>query len=200
MTSCKFSATLAALLGALAANAASAQTYTLNFDTDFSGNKIAGGGSPYGTLVSDAYTIPGVRFNSNDYIYSGGAGGTTSGVNFASGLGDLAPFEIVFTKPQDRVSAFNITNSEYTLTAYDAANNTLGAITTSTDFEKTTLAFPGDISKIIFTATNTAGFGFGYGFDDLSFSSAAVPEPGSLALLAGVMATGGALLLRRKRK
>ena len=194
---CKPSLALAALLGALAAGSASATTFTLNFDTDFNGKAIPGGGSPYGTLVSDAYTIPGVTFNSNDYIYTGGAGGTTSGVNFASGLGDLAPFEIDFATPQDRISAFNITNSEYTLTAYDAANNVIGAVTTSTDFEQTTLTGPHDIARVIFTATNTAGFGFGYGFDDLTVTS--VPEPGCLTLLAGFVATGGGLLLRRKR-
>ena len=197
----KPSLALVALLGALAAGSASAQTYTLNFDTDFSGKAIPGGGSPYGTRVSGAYTIPGVTFDGvNDYIYSAASGGTTSGRNFASGLGDLAPFEIDFANPQDFVSAFNITNSEYTLSAYDAKGGLLSSVVTSTDFEKTTVSAPGAIAKVIFTATNTAGFGFGYGFDDLTISAAAVPEPGSVALFVGFVVSGGSLLLRRKRR
>ncbi len=185
------------LLSVLASVSASAQTYTLNFDTDFAGNAIPGGGAPYGTLASDAYSIPGVLFNSNDYIYTAGAGGTLSGSNFASGLGDLAPFEIDFAVPQSNVTAFNIANSEYTLSAYGVNGSLLSSVVTSTDFEQTTLSGSNDIAKIIFTATNTAGFGFGYGFDNLTFTT--VPEPGSAALLACFALTGSTWLLRRKR-
>ncbi len=206
MTICKPSLALAALLGVLAAGSASAnsayyngsfQYLTLDFDRTFSGAAIGSYGAPYGPLVSDVYATPGITFTGDDYIYPGGTGGQSSGPNFASGLGDLAPFEIDFAKPQSFVSAVNITNSEYTLTAYDAANNVLGSVTTSTDFETTALASPNAISKVIFTATNTAGFGFGYGFDNLTVTN--VPEPGGRALLAGFAMTGGSLLLRRRK-
>lgn len=177
------------------ARCASAQSVQLNFDTDLNGNPISSG-----TLVSNAYSIPGVTFTADDYIYAGSPGGQESDPNYASGLGDLATFEIDFATPQSYVSSFNTTNSEYTLQVYDSSSNLLGSVVATNDFQYTFLQYPGDISTVTFTATNTAGYGYGYGFDNLSFGTTPItPEPGSLAMFAGMALSGVSFVVRRKR-
>lgn len=102
------------------------------------------------------------------------------------------PISILFNTPVTQVSGFFTYSTGLTLAAYDAANVTLGGV--SSAFSKNTalsgdagssanevlaLAFASGISKLTITGSPLGG---SFTLDDLSFSP--VPEPNTAVLLA----------------
>ena len=163
-------AALLVLLGSLLNAPAQAQTYFLNFDTDFNGNAIANN-----TPVSAAYSIPGITFSANSIILTGG-GGVSSQPNFASGTPLYnGVFGIDFASSASSVSAINVSNSDFTLTAFDASNNVIGTSHVSNFLQQASVNAPG-IKKVTFSTQSQ------YGIDDLRIQL--VPEGDSMAMLA----------------
>lgn len=179
---------LAALAVVLSAAPASAAVVFLNFDVDFNGNPLAGG-----TLLNAAYPSPDFTFGADDAVRAGG-GGVRSQPNFATGnpVDFTSPLDltIVFPNLANSISAFNVTNSSYTLTAYDAANNPLGSQSCATFLCETVVNFPNQIARVQFTTD------FQYGIDDLTIDYTAVPEPVSLFLVSSGLV---GMAVRRRR-
>jgi hypothetical protein len=175
---------------ALFATPAGAATITLNFDTDFNGIAIANG-----TPINTAYPSADFTFEADDTILLGG-GGVMSQPNFATGNGSnfFSPLQVTFSSGLgNAVSAFNVTNSSYTLSAYDSASNLLGTASCGSFPCSTTLTFPNQIAYARFTTQSQ------YGIDDLTLDYNAVPEPGSLFLLGSGAALLAASRARRRR-
>jgi hypothetical protein len=155
---------------------AQAAPITINFDTDVNGAVVVNG-----ALLNSAYSGLGATFNSTARVVVGG-GGVTSQPNFATGgATDLTtPLELVFDTFASSVGAANVFASSFTLTAFDINGNVLGSVN-SIDFPgAVSLSGLGDIKSATFSTTNQ------YGIDDLTFdtvTTAAVPEPGSIALV-----------------
>jgi hypothetical protein len=174
------------LLVAASATSASAAPILLNFDTDLGGNPLAGG-----TSLNAAYPGLGVTFSNNAVIVVGG-GGVPSQPNFAAATPLYTGLlELIFDGVTDFVSAENVTNSSWTMTAYDVNNNVLGTQFVSNFPQTASISTPG-IHRVTFT-TN-----FQYGIDNLSFNAPTVPEPATMAVF-GLMALGAFGLKRRTK-
>ena len=173
----------------LLSNVVHAAPTTLNFD-DVSG----------GTLLNTAYAGLGVTFNSTATVIAGG-GGVTSQPNFASGSGNTrTTLEFVFENYGTSIAAYNVTQSSFTLSAYDASGLLLGSGTTS-DFGPRGFVALTNIGQIKSARFTSSGL---YGIDDLSFEAvprAEVPEPGSLALLGlGILSFASSWRKRKTNK
>lgn len=171
---------------ALVGTAAYAAPITLNFDD-----------VPDETLLNTAYSGLGVTFNATASVFLGG-GGVISQPNFASGSGSFStPLDIVFDNYGNSISAFNVTNSSFTLSAYDANWTLLGSGSTS-DFGPTGFVSLSNIGQIKYARFTSDSL---FGIDDLSFDAveaADVPEPATLAsLMLGLGLIGG---LRRRKQ
>jgi hypothetical protein len=171
---------------ALFGNIACAAPTTLTFDD-----------AAAGTSLNAAYAGLGVTFNDTATVIAGG-GGVTSQPNFASGSANTrASLELVFDLYATSITAYNVTLSSFTLSAYDSHGLLLGSGSTS-DFGPrgfVSLTNIGQIKSARFTSTGL------YGIDDLSFDAAStgeVPEPASFALVGiGILGFAGSW---RKRK
>lgn len=148
-------------------------------------------------MLNAAYGGLGVAFNATATVVRGG-GGVTSQPNFASGSADyLTTLEIVFDNYGNSIGAYNVSNSSFTLSAYDANGVLLGSGMTS-DFGPTgfvSLSNVGQIKYARFTSNVL------YGIDDLSFDAVAstnVPEPATVASL--VLGLGLMAGLRRRKQ
>ena len=162
---------------ALSVSPAAAATIFMNFDVDFNGNPIADG-----TLLNTAYAHPDFTFGADDVVRRTG-GGVRSQPNLATGsinnFGSPLDLDIVFPNLANTISAWNVTNSAYTFSVYDSANNLLGTSSCAAFPCRTSLTFLDQIGRAVFTTTNQ------YGIDDLfiDYNAAQVPEPASLLLL-----------------
>jgi hypothetical protein len=171
---------------ALIGTGAQATPITLNFDDVASG-----------TLLNAAYGGLGVTFNATATVVRSGDG-VTSQPNFASGSADYSTtLEIVFDNYGNSIKAYNVTNSSFTLRAYDA-NGTLLSSGMTSDFGPTGFVSLSNIGQIKYARFTSTGL---YGIDDLSFDAVAttnVPEPATLASL--VLGLGLMAGLRRRKQ
>jgi hypothetical protein len=204
-------ATLTALAGI-----ANAQTYTMDFDTDASGNPIASG-----TTISSEYAAWGVSFSNTG---RSGPSGITPGQNWATntslritntdigGLGgpqtgnllhsfngwlseDGDPYIVVsFANPIDSISVKFLgvaTLNRSGFIAYDASNNPIATSATATGGISTvSMSGVGNISSIIITPGD---FNDWVGVDDITFNT--VPTPAAAGLLGLATVAAG----RRRR-
>jgi len=128
-----------------------------------------------------------------------------SGHNVA--FDDGGPLSIVFSTAQQSVGGFFTYLEPLTLTAFDAAHNSLGSVHSafstnlalsgvpgSTPNEHLELDFAGGITSVIITADP---LGSSFTLDDLNISP--VPEPSTLLLLGGSLAATLTWMRRRRR-
>lgn len=174
---------------ALFSNLVQAAPVTLHFDD------VAAG-----TLLNTAYAGLGVTFNNTAMVLAGG-GGVTSQPNFASGSGNTrTPLELVFDNYGTSISAYNVTQSAFTMSAYDANGLLLGSGSTS-DFGPRGFVALENIGRIKFARFTSSAL---YGIDDLSFEAISlgeVPEPESLALLGlGIICFAGSWRKRNAKR
>lgn len=178
-----------AMAAMLLAATGQVQAATLNFDTDLGGNALT-----HLTPLNTAYPLPELTFSSNAVIHASG-GGVPSQPNFA-GSNDFSGSPIIVTFSAgfigNSIGAQNVSFSNWTLTAYDDSNNSLGSVSNmSFPGGASILSFAGLIRSARFTSSTP---GADFGIDNLTFDasrvrSPTVPEPTSLAL-AGFRCTG----------
>jgi len=198
---------IAALFFAVTTLAAgSASATVIDFDTLPGGGALARGTdltSQYSSLgvtfraIEASATVPSVVSN-EDY---GGAWNVTSNIwtNCSSddcSAGSRADaLEILFAAPVSGVSWLtqSFGSLSVTFNAYDSGGGLLESVVRTGDLVATAFA-SGGIARIEALQPSDS---WAWGLDDLTFTSAAVPEPGTLAVFAAALAGLG--FARRKR-
>jgi len=88
-----------------------------------------------------------------------------------------------------------------TLTDRTATDTTLTAVLSGEDFSTITHSFTFDFTGPLFVGPSTYGAnGVNVSFDNLTYSTSAVPEPSTYAALAGLGMLGFAMLRRRRQR
>lgn len=159
--------------------------------------------------------IAGASFTNAVVLSSGATGGSLNELDFPPRSGDNVIFDsgasisISFTTPLQAFSAYLTYVAPVTLSAFDAAGNSLGSVSTlfgsnyvsggGTPNELIALSEIGLISRIELLGAGTGG---SFVLDDLTFDTddtvnARVPEPGTLLLFGvGLAAASRARFLR----
>lgn len=185
------------LLIAVSTSAAKADTITFEGLTD--GTAVT---NQFSNLLFLNATVATAGISLNEFEFPPHSG---SNVVFDSG----GPISISFLVPITSVSGFFTYGTQLTITAFDASNNVLAALTSAFNNNQ---ALSGDtgshpneflsfsvvsgISRITISGDPSGG---SFTLDDLTFNTAAapVPEPASLSLLLGAL---GGLCIGRLRK
>lgn len=153
------------------------------------------------TFVNSFYaTQPGDPEFYGFISYNGGGLAAHSGTMKL--VGTLEQTEIDFVgSPVDTISLYYSGGIALTIEAFDASNNLLGVVGTTSGSSYSqylmSLTAPGEISKVLFLTQ--PGGGNNYIIDDFSYAysdQSAVPEPGGVSLLA----MGVAAFIARRRK
>ena len=115
-------------------------------------------------------------------LAGGGANASTEGISFAYSLDGGSAFTSIYS------------------TGFDADNTDgVTALTTSLQtFSASSIAISGDTDLQLRVRVDVNGGNDGYNFDNFSVQGTPIPEPGTYAAFAGVLALG--MILRRRRK
>ena len=191
---------LAAAISIGLGGSASATTLTYGFDAFSDGSSLT---TQYAGLTFAHATVLKAGISLNEFSFPPRSG---DGVLFDDG----GPIEITFAALAHSVSLYATYFDGLTLSAYDSSNQLLSSVTSafvanladgsgdpgSSPNELFTLSSADGLIARIVIASSAAGGSMV--LDDLSVSSAAaaVPEPGTLALMLGGL---GAAALRRRR-
>jgi hypothetical protein len=180
--------------------AASATSITINFENLNSGNVLGNQYSALGVAFSGGTILTsGISLNEFDFP-------PHSGVNV---VGDLSgPITLTFSHSVIFVSAFFTYSNPITMTAYGANNQVLGTVSSlfGSNYASSGNGFPNELIKFTSTAgiyrINISGLPSGSSFvmDDLRWGSSAVPEPGTMVLLASGLSLIAGLRRRKVRK
>lgn len=160
------------------------QATFIDFETDTFGNPTVSG-----TPVAGTYSSLGATFVGADFFTCGGGCPTPIFGHFISSSANdfFSPVTIMFSSVASFVSMVNVSNSAFTLSAFDVNNVLLGSVSVSSFLQVASISTAG-ISYVVVSTS------FQYGFDDLTFFLAQqpVPEPATIALLLlGVFGTVG---------
>ena len=219
----KISAAVAGIAAGLPAHAG-----LISFTSQAAWNAAVGpvsGTENFNSFASDT-TFQNTTVNVNNMSISGvpGSNGSTTNtidaLSFAYGgyydlngstylLGDLQGSQTIRIDFTDAVSAWGGTFSGISdgprntvLSAYDAGNNLLGVVNTSSvtnsDVGFYGFAFDANETASYLVFQNTTTYNDVFGLDDIGFVTANVPEPNSLALFG--LGLVGLTLLRRKKQ
>jgi hypothetical protein len=185
-------ATMVAILASMVSVPSFASIISINFDTDKNGIATFDN-----QLLNSAYAYSEFSFGADDVVKAG-FGGVTSQPNFATGSANNfnSVLDVFFTNIGNSISASNVTNSSFTLSAYDINNNLLGSVSVNSFTQVASLTFVGQIKRAQFTTT------FQYGIDDLVLdvgSNQVIPEPSSLLVFGGLMLGMSGLRIRSRR-
>jgi hypothetical protein len=149
-------------------------------------------GLPLFGSLTGVYSGQGVDFDTSCFAYNSGDPNYPAFSGTGTAVCNPLPTTITFSAPVSNVGAyFNNYVSNLTFSAFDTGGALLGSTTIGTTIQPTPggmqfyqLAFAGigSVQISIAPGGNPSG-AFFYNFDDLTFTTASVPEPGSLALM-----------------